>query len=258
MKLIIFESYYEAMKMLSEEACGRFIMSVMAYAFEGVEPTFDAPVEKVAWQLMKPNIDASMNRQDAGSKGGRPSKSKLSETDKASLKPSLKPSLKASLKASFREDEKPALKPPYPKDKDKDKDKEREEENARGSAAFPSFLKQCVEVFNAETGKTIIDTEIAGTTLMRVRNAYDNGRTVDEVRRAVKSAMEQWKPEMVTFNAIFKGSRIAELSAGKKDPPKPKEWPKTMPCPKCGADSYHVGGGVYSCPDGHEAWKETA
>ena len=89
---------------------------------------------------------------------------------------------------------------------------------------------------------------------MRVRNAFDNGRTVEEVRRAVKAAMEQWKPEMVTFNAIFKGSRIAELSAGKKEPPKPRQWPDSMPCPKCGADSRHVGGGVYSCPE-HEAWK---
>lgn len=258
MKFTIFESYFEAMKMLPEEACGHYIMSVMAYAFDGVEPSFEG-VEQMAWLLMKPNIDASMRRQKAGSKGGRPAEKpaenqaeNLTENQSENLtenqtgKPNGKPNRNLAFTKSKSD-----------KEKDKEKDKEREKDT-RESAGFPSFLKQCVEVFNDETGKRIIDTEIAGTTLMRVRTAYDNGRTVDEVRRAVKSAMEQWKPEMVTFNAIFKGSRIAELSASKKEPPKPKEWPETMPCPKCGADSRHVGGGVYSCPDGHEAWKETA
>lgn len=78
-KVTFFVSYYEAAKLLPESEQGAFLMGVLGYAFEGVEPKFEGS-QKLAYTLIKPNIDSSVRSRDAGKSGGRPKKETKSKT----------------------------------------------------------------------------------------------------------------------------------------------------------------------------------
>lgn len=78
-KITFFVSYYEAAKLLPENEQGAFLMGLLAYAFEGVEPEFEGP-QKLAYTLIKPNIDSSVKSRGAGKTGGRPRKETTSKT----------------------------------------------------------------------------------------------------------------------------------------------------------------------------------
>ena len=60
-KMAFFASYYEAALMLPPERQGAFVMAILAYAFDGVEPDFDG-AEALAFVLVRPNVDSSLRR----------------------------------------------------------------------------------------------------------------------------------------------------------------------------------------------------
>lgn len=70
---VFMESYYLALKALSE--ADRLIMydAVLKYAFEGVEPELPSQLAGY-FMLIKPSVDISLKRYRDGKKGGRPRK----------------------------------------------------------------------------------------------------------------------------------------------------------------------------------------
>ncbi len=64
----IFESFYEVASGLDDERRLKLYDAVMEYGFYATWPTDidDDEVLKVAFKLIKPNIDASVKRQTAG------------------------------------------------------------------------------------------------------------------------------------------------------------------------------------------------
>lgn len=108
-KITFFVSYYEAAKLLPEDERGAFLMGLLSYAFEGNEPDF-AGSQKLAFTLIKPNIDSSVRSHGAGKSGGRPKKGETtSETP-----------LKTPLKTTSETNEKTN------RDMDRDMDKDRD------------------------------------------------------------------------------------------------------------------------------------
>ena len=81
-KFTFFGSFYTAAKMLPEDQQAEFVMGLLAYAFEGIEPSFDGPMAAM-FALAKPNIDSSVKGVINGGKGGRPPKG---ETTKKTTK----------------------------------------------------------------------------------------------------------------------------------------------------------------------------
>ena len=72
MRISVFDNQHEAIKQLPEDRQGAFWMAFFAYAFDGTEPEFDDPMERMAWMLVLPHIEKSITASENGAKGGRP------------------------------------------------------------------------------------------------------------------------------------------------------------------------------------------
>lgn len=65
-----FRSYYEAAKLLTDEAAqGAFLMALAGYALDGIEPDISGP-SGAMFLLARPNLDASNRKAEAGKIGG--------------------------------------------------------------------------------------------------------------------------------------------------------------------------------------------
>ena len=75
---LCYRSYLEAADMLPEEKRWPFFRAVMVYALDSIDPCFTDYDTKLAFTLMKSNIDSCNKRYSAsvenGKKGGRPLK----------------------------------------------------------------------------------------------------------------------------------------------------------------------------------------
>ena len=131
MKMTFFESYYQAAKMIPEERQGAFLMGLLAYAFEGVEPDFESDIERIAFTLTRPNIDGSAKRSATNAANG---KANGKSDEKATEKAGAKAKRKATGKAIAIQE------------KDKDRDRDMEEDFQE------SFSKEKNSPENAEAG----------------------------------------------------------------------------------------------------------
>lgn len=81
-----FQSYYDAsLDLESEDEQDRFYGSIVRYAFTGIEPDFDLPQLRMAWKLVKPNVDKSIMNALNGASGGK-QKGANSRTKKRAIK----------------------------------------------------------------------------------------------------------------------------------------------------------------------------
>lgn len=126
-KITFFESYYQAAMLLPDEERGRFVMSVLEYAFDGVEPDLDGAAA-LGFVLIKPNIDSSIKKASAGREGGSASKQKSSSQSKQKNTSQSKPksTQTSKLKSTSAID----------KDMDRDKDWDMEEEQGWEDSRF--------------------------------------------------------------------------------------------------------------------------
>lgn len=69
-----FASYYEALQLLDDERRLAIFDAMTAFAFEGELPAFDDVTLKLAWSLIFPNLQRSVENSVNGKKGGRPKK----------------------------------------------------------------------------------------------------------------------------------------------------------------------------------------
>lgn len=63
-----FESYYKAISTLPEEYQGDAYKAIAAYMFDGTEPSAESGLAYTIWLAIKPNLDKSLKRSEAGSK----------------------------------------------------------------------------------------------------------------------------------------------------------------------------------------------
>jgi hypothetical protein len=83
---IFYRSFYEAINQAPEENQLELYNSIFNYIFNGKEPNLSG-VSKMAWMLMKPNIDANIERFKNGKKGGRPRTKKKPNDNQTITKP---------------------------------------------------------------------------------------------------------------------------------------------------------------------------
>lgn len=73
--IIFYRSFYEALQCITDTAERGFMYdSIMAYAFDGIEPSDLTPLQNMAFTLIKPQLDANVKKSEAGKRGGRPKK----------------------------------------------------------------------------------------------------------------------------------------------------------------------------------------
>lgn len=69
----VFRSYRDAARMLAQgdpESAYSFLMAILDYGLDGTEPELQGPAA-AAWLLVKPTLDVSIKKAEAGAKGGR-------------------------------------------------------------------------------------------------------------------------------------------------------------------------------------------
>lgn len=67
---VFYKSFHEAMKGLSDEQYGKIMRIINEYSLDGVEPEINDVIVNMAFQLIKPQIDANTRRRENGKKGG--------------------------------------------------------------------------------------------------------------------------------------------------------------------------------------------
>ena len=65
-----FASYYEALRYLPDDGCGKMLKAMCEYAFSDTEPQFSDPTQQGYWTLIKPILNRSLERSKAGRQGG--------------------------------------------------------------------------------------------------------------------------------------------------------------------------------------------
>jgi len=79
---VFYRSFHEAFENLSEEDYGKIMRFINEYALNDIEPQIDDSVMKMAFHLIRPQIDANARRREHGKLGGRPKKIEESEAQK--------------------------------------------------------------------------------------------------------------------------------------------------------------------------------
>ena len=65
-----FASYYEALRYLPDDGCGKMLKAMCEYVFSDTEPQFSDPTQQGYWTLIKPILNRSIERSKAGRQGG--------------------------------------------------------------------------------------------------------------------------------------------------------------------------------------------
>ena len=71
-----FSSYYDGASLMDEADRKDFIVGLIDFAFTGKEPNFSGDRAKMAWEFVKPSVEAGVKNRVNGKKGGRPKKEK--------------------------------------------------------------------------------------------------------------------------------------------------------------------------------------
>lgn len=72
--IVIYKSFFEAVRLQPKEAQADIYNAVLEYAFNSIEPENISDTAKSIFLLIKPQIDANNQRYENGKKGGRPKK----------------------------------------------------------------------------------------------------------------------------------------------------------------------------------------
>jgi hypothetical protein len=69
-RITFFASYFEALRELPDAEQLALFRAIMFLAFEGKEPRFESPIARSIWAAIRPNIQATINKSNAGMIGG--------------------------------------------------------------------------------------------------------------------------------------------------------------------------------------------
>lgn len=76
---VFYGSFGKALENLPAEQYKECMQAIIRYAIDGEEPESSDPMVSVVFTLVKPQLDANVNRRENGSKGGRPKNHRLSD-----------------------------------------------------------------------------------------------------------------------------------------------------------------------------------
>lgn len=99
--MIVWESHFEAGQMLDEDSRKDFYTALLEYLFLSKEPKLEGAASAV-FTAIRPNLDKSRSRAEAGRKGGTSTQAKLKQTAKqTSSKPSSKTQANGQANSDF-------------------------------------------------------------------------------------------------------------------------------------------------------------
>lgn len=245
---------------------GEFALAVAEYGTSGKEPEFSGAALKYAFLAVRENIDLSVAARTKN-KGGRPSKKTPGKTGVSENETGVtevsgtENGGSENSNGGYRETKsgETSETPPYKIIQNNTvQDSTTTADQVAGSNSGSSgkepkgcaaFIAGALAAWNEQTGQDVL--AFPADALMGLRKAYDNGRTLDDVRSVLRKTAGKWEPRYLTPNAVF-GDKFEQWL----NQPDPKPERKALaerqafePCPECGKRSMHVEGAVYDCPE---------
>lgn len=271
-----FDKFTDVLKALPPDRVGEMAMAITLYGTEGEEPGFSDPMLAAVFAAVRDDIDCSKKARTKN-KGGRPRKGtpvpEVCETGKPPFRevsedgnPRFEVSETQETPVSVSENlPKPPLcevseteNPSYKNKAIQSNTKQNKEDNPLNPPSetdgeeFARFAADCIAAFNAETGKDYRSS--GGKDWLDLRRIYDNGRTVADVRRVVRSKAAEWgrDQKMAKFvrpSTLF-GAKFEEyLAEGEGKPPD-----ASGRCPACGRALVPIGEVVENPKDPTKLW----
>lgn len=196
--MIVYRSFYEAIKELSFEDQGRVWNAVFEYGLNFNELELSG-ISKTIFKLMKPNIEANIKRYRNGSKAK--SEQEASENEASGKQNGSKTEAKEDQSVSKVEAN---------KDKDKDENKDKE---------ISSISERVIFELNLVSGSSYRHN--SGKTLSAIRARVNEGWTVEDLIAVVFDRAAAWKndPKMSDYlrpETLFGSKFESYLQAAKK------------------------------------------
>lgn len=125
-----YNSFYQAIQNLeSKEDQADFYNAICNYALNGVEPNFTGML-KMAWELIRPNLESSRKKAEAGKKGGQ-NKQNESKNDNDNIQELSKIQANDKQNQANEKQNNFCLSENSSKDKIKDKDKDKDKDKVK-------------------------------------------------------------------------------------------------------------------------------
>ncbi len=238
-----FPKLTRVLQSLPAEAVAEFALAITAYGTAGTEPEFTTPWLLAVFEGVREDIDNSVNARTKNRGGRPSKKGKeenrrenggfeVCETSKTPVSQNENQFPKAETPVSKKtEDAKQVSEngnPPYishtipshtntghtnPTQSSPDQDNPchatacheggsgGRSDPGGGGDGFPAFLHAALDAWNEATGQTVL--AFPERARLGLRQAFDNGRTPDDLKAVLRKTAGVWEPRYVTPNAVF-------------------------------------------------------
>lgn len=202
--MTFFESYHEAIKRLPDDLRLKLYDAVLDYALNGIEPEFDDdPIAAGYFRLMRPNIDQSQSKREAGQNGGKAERKQNESRSEANTKQNGSKQ-EAEQKQNGSRSEADAKQPSSNREREREGEKEGDSDREHISApARDSAPKKPTKHFYGSEFKRVLLTDEEFEKLMR-DFPYDYMDRIDELDNYIASRGDKYKSHYATIRAWAK------------------------------------------------------
>lgn len=104
-RFYFWRGYYRALSMLpTDEQRGQLVMAMCEYAFDGIEPELDDPMQQIAWAVIegqvRESVEIGRKQSERGKRGGRPRKTGKKSGVKSTAKTTALSGAKSGVKST--------------------------------------------------------------------------------------------------------------------------------------------------------------
>ena len=195
--VVFYRSFYEAVKNLPPEEFKESMQAILDYSFDGKPPDAQGSIAHTVFTLVKPQIDANIQRYENGKKGGRksnpnqdgikpePNSSQtVTETEPNPNQDGTKPEPNVNVNVNVNDKDKNNMSgsedgaPTHPEDKSAD-------------GAFLDESSEVVDYLNQAAGTAFRKT--SKDTKKHIRARFNDGYTLEDFKTVIDHKVTEWK-----------------------------------------------------------------
>ena len=173
--VVFYRSFYEAVKNLPPEEFKESMQAILDYSFDGKPPGTQGSIAHTVFTLVKPQIDANIQRYENGKKGGKkPNRNGTKPEPNDNVNDNVNDNDKNKNNMSGSEDGTPT----HPEDKSAD-------------GAFLDESSEVVDYLNQAAGTAFRKT--SKDTKKHIRARLNDGYTLDDFKVVIDHKVAEWK-----------------------------------------------------------------
>ena len=181
-RFTIYRSTFDALKAYPPEHMKEAFLLIGKYALDGIEPDEEQSVAYGLFCSVKPLIDTSIKRSEAGKNGG--------ETNKDEANPSKLQANVSKVEANLSKPEANCgnLQPKIKDKREKIKDNNKYILSSKRTAEYP--YKEVVDYLNSKAGTKFLDE--SKDTRSHIKARFDEGFSLDDFKTVIDKKVAEW------------------------------------------------------------------